>query len=584
MLKTILVLPDGSEISSGKGQKNAIKTATLEECVNDAEDLTFGAVCAKTLDVDIITPSNELVCQAKNEIVLYKEDENANRHKIGHFITEKPTKVNANCTRITAYDRIVLLDKDLTEWLKSLQEFPYTLYSFAQMVCEECGLTLANESIPNGDTDVYEFTADGITGRQLMQWIGQAAGSFCIANADGEIEFSWYAQNATPILPRQEDGAVTFLGGGLKYEDYVVSAVQRVQIRQDSDDVGTVYPTEGESDNTYIIEENPLLSALDAQTLLPVAEKLYLRLQEVAYTPCSVTVPASLLYNVGDIISITDRNGAKFIAYVMTKSQSGQTETLECTGNFKRNGASTLYNASYKSLVGKTLAIKADVDGLKVASEDTNKSVAALELSAKSISTRVEDAEGDISELQQTAGMVQLTVKSDSGTLTTAITSKAWEAIYKNISGETQSGFYFDFTLGRFVYDGTGVFRSEDGKTYIELEGNELVLYSSKGTSTGDAVDKLRIGFISGTSPDGSTAVDYPYMLLGNSGSTVGMIKEFYNGLWLGNSVPKTASGNFEGMEGAAGFFINTRTGVVYVVNGTDMQNVYTGAAVAKFA
>lgn len=137
--------------------------------------------------------------------------------------------------------------------------------------------------------------------------------------------------------------------------------------------------------------------------------------------------------------------------------------------------------------------------------------------------------------------------------------------------------FVLDLDHGTFSMCGSGQFQSPDGKTYIEVDGDELVMYSLN-EDTGVYDDKIRLGFMVGTEPDGSGRVDYPHILLGNSDGAVGMVKKFYNGLWVGNSVPRYASGNFEGMEGASGFFINTRTGVSYVVNGTKMKDVYAGA------
>lgn len=143
--------------------------------------------------------------------------------------------------------------------------------------------------------------------------------------------------------------------------------------------------------------------------------------------------------------------------------------------------------------------------------------------------------------------------------------------------GET---FKLDLDNGTFSMNGSGRFQSPDGKSYITIEGNELVVYSVD-SKDGLSYDKLHIGFVTDKDPSGGYDVSYPYILMGNATATgaSGLVKKFWNGLWIGNSVPKTASGNFEGMEGASGFFINTLTGVSYVVNGTDMKDVYAGAA-----
>lgn len=148
--------------------------------------------------------------------------------------------------------------------------------------------------------------------------------------------------------------------------------------------------------------------------------------------------------------------------------------------------------------------------------------------------------------------------------------------VLKSKDGET---FVLDLDTGAFSMKGSGRFQSPDGNTYIEIVGNELVMYALD-EKTGEYLDKIHFGFITGSNPvDKNSTIDYPYMLLGKASGDVGMVKKFFNGLWIGNSVPQNASGIFEGMEGASGFFINTLTGVSYVVNGTDMKDVYAGAA-----
>lgn len=258
------------------------------------------------------------------------------------------------------------------------------------------------------------------------------------------------------------------------------------------------------------------------------------------------------------------------------------------------------YDASQRSLITKT----AEEIGLRV--ENTEGDIATLQETATYIQQQVENNAGDISTLQQTAseveirvenaeaditdlkvnsGQVHLTISSQEGTLTTTIDSQTWEALYRNLSGDMTSGFYFDFEVGRFVFDGTGVFRGADGKAYIQIEGNELVMYKAE-TEGAVGLDALRLGFVKGLDPSGTSEVYYPYLLMGNAGGDgghVGLIKKFWNGLWVGNSYPKNASGNFEAKENYAGFWIDTMKGAPFVVQGTEMKNVYTGAAIARF-
>jgi hypothetical protein len=147
--------------------------------------------------------------------------------------------------------------------------------------------------------------------------------------------------------------------------------------------------------------------------------------------------------------------------------------------------------------------------------------------------------------------------------------------ILQSADGET---FVLDLDKGTFTMNATGKFSSPDKNACIEINSQEIVLYVRD--TQGRLLDKIRIG-----SMRGYDQVDYPYILMGNLDTgDVGLMKKFQNGMWYGNSVPKDAVGNFSGMTGASGIFINTNENKAYVVAGTEMQNVYTGEAIARFA
>ena len=185
MLKNLIVLPDGTELYSGVGTVNALQSVTLTQQVNTGTELTLGSACANMLEATLITPGGGLNITPGMELTLYKVAEDGERTKVGLFTPEKPTRPSKNTYKIIAYDRVSWLDRDLSQWLESLQEWPCALLDFARGVCAACNLTLVNDTIPNGDWQVQRFCAKGITGRQLMKWVGQACGRFTRANPEG---------------------------------------------------------------------------------------------------------------------------------------------------------------------------------------------------------------------------------------------------------------------------------------------------------------------------------------------------------------------------------------------------------------
>lgn len=367
MLKTLIMLQDGTEIYSGSGTENAIQNCKIKESVNSAKELALGSVCSNMVEAKVFTPNGGLSINGGDEIAVYKVSETGLRILTGKFTVETPTRPSPNTMKIIAYDRATWLDKDLSAWLAGLKGWPYSLYNFAGMVCNACGLILANDGIPNGDYLIQAFSGAGITGRKLMQWIGEVAGRFCRATPDGEIEFAWYEPSGVSITP---DGDRFYYQNGLTYEDYSVAPIEKVQIKLTQNDVGVVWPDVAGEKNTFVISGNYLLTTATTAALQPIAQTIYEQLKDVAYTPCKVVVPACADLHAGHTITVKDKNGHSFTTYVMSKTQNNQRDTLECTGSRRRDTTTVVNNLSLQALSGKMLEVQQSVEGFSVTASE----------------------------------------------------------------------------------------------------------------------------------------------------------------------------------------------------------------------
>jgi hypothetical protein len=395
MIKTILVFSDGSEISSGSGSYNAIMRSDIQDNCNDGEDLTIGSVCASVLTVDLITPHNDFTPVAGEAVTVYEEF-NGERRKKGVFLTEKPQKKNSNSTKITAYDNISLFDKDLTEWFNGLDGFPYTAYEMAMMTCEKCGVELKNKNIMNGETLINAVQLPSVTGRQIMRWIGEICGCFCISDENGMVKYDWYKSTNNRISPRRGDGYTHFLRGSLSYEDYTVKKIDGVNIRSEASDSGIVYPIDSDFKNPYIINGNPLILSCSDDDISLIAKNIYETLRDVEYTPSKVGVNSSFAFNVGDIIEIEDINGNAIRSYVMKKHRKGQTETLESRGNNTREGAHSLYSNDFSDSYQEKVKNKQSMASVSQVSEENKARIDSFALFQ-------DEAEKNIANVQVTA-------------------------------------------------------------------------------------------------------------------------------------------------------------------------------------
>ncbi len=471
MLKTLIVLPDGRELFSG-GPGAAVVSARLTRSVNRGSVLTLGSVCPAEFSCTL-TEAAEVQIGEGDELVLWHVDDRARRHKVGIFIAESTVRKGISTVELTARDRLVLLEKDLTDWLSLRDLWPYSLRELAGMVCRECGLELDDRQFPNGDYPVQQFTAQGITGTQLMQWVGQIAGCFCRANADGVVELDWYTPTdrvviaPTPPEPfwswdesghltiradtitvvrdfwgdvelESETASATFTEpgdlaldpglpttlfyyrGSLSRSTGAIAPVERVVLRRTAADAGVSWPKAALTDpNTYVLSGNFLFSAVEEPSTQAVAQSLYDQLSRVSYTPGRVEVPADPSLQPGQILRLTDSRGEGITLYIMTVSCDGSRMEAVCQGTARRDSPAAVSGTRFEGLSGKVMELRADVDGLQVQSSDTAGKLTELGIDVEGLHTRVsrqeETAQGvqqRLSTVEQTASSVDIAVKS----------------------------------------------------------------------------------------------------------------------------------------------------------------------------
>ena len=391
MFKHKILLPDGTVLTSGTGTTNAIRSVKLTEQVSDQDDLAPGAACAACAELELWAPENHLQITQGDALTLFRVDSAAgSEEQIGIFLAEKPVKSSANIYKVTAYDRMTLLDKDLSPWLREQQSaFPMALTDFIRAVCDQCGVTLEDDALtglPNASYRIQAFYADSLTGRQLIQWAAQAAGRFARMTPAGELTFGWFTAQGHTLTPQQ------YLQGSLQYEDYETAAINKVQIRQSDSDVGVIYPPDAAGDNALVIQGNLLLAAESAEQIRPIAQSLYNLLQNIRYTPLSVSLYAGTdLPAPGTIVTVLDAHNRQLTTCVMQRRISGQKVTLTSTGNARRDSSAAVNRSRLENLNGKMLEIQADIGQL---------SIKASELS------------GDFSELKQSVDSISLGVTS----------------------------------------------------------------------------------------------------------------------------------------------------------------------------
>lgn len=339
MFQDKFVLADGTALQSN------IVGVDWTTSSNSDSDIAPGSVCASAVEIEFWVNSDSALSVTQGTVLtyykVYKDDNDLDiETKIGVFTCDKPEKTGSNKYKVTAYDNVSLLDVDVTEWLNALT-FPIAIKDFATALAAKCELELANEPRLNKDYQIQKFTGSGVNARDLMKMVCSASGCFCNADANGKLLFDWYKKNDRVIIsPKKSineksfrlfdvvkrslqdnvhrvlisaksgsdtpDG-IPYFANQLTFSDFVVKAIDKVQVRQSDDDVGVVYPADEQGTNALVIQGNQLLSTTSDAALRPYVKNLYDGLNNITYVPCSnIQTPETLEIKVGDIVTVSD--------------------------------------------------------------------------------------------------------------------------------------------------------------------------------------------------------------------------------------------------------------------------------------
>ena len=519
MHKNILVLDDGTEVSAGTVGQNAILSLTSTETVSSTTDLCPGAACSNKLEISIwVEPGSDLVITSGTRLTHYREDASGARTLAGTYWAVKPTRQTKNTYKIYAYDAVSRLDGIQSTWLRSIQgQFPMTLWAFAQLVAQRCGMTITNAELPrNGDYQVQAFYSDDLTGRQMLAWVAEASCTFLRATPAGQLEFAWYtdyaeqgigpggvAQQWTALdlagqLLATADGEIwtfaqpqaAYYKGSLSYEEYETAPIDKVQLKQSDDDVGVIYPPDETGTNALVIQGNLLLAPVSAESLQPVAKAIFEAMQGISYTPLKVEIPADFPTPApGQIVSITNAHGQSLSTYLMSRTISGQRVTLESTGNASRDSTAAVNEQKYTNLQGKLLEVSASVDGLKITASDLAGGMARLQLTVDGLTTQVSgklDGEDAQTLIDQSLESITLSASTSGDTSKLTLSAGGIELSSADITFNGMVTFADLSGSGKSTINGdnitTGKIGNANGNTLYDLDAGTLRTGTSAST------------------------------------------------------------------------------------------------------
>ena len=385
--------------------------------------------------------------------------------------------------KITAYDRMIKFDVDVSDWYHSMyptDDTTHTIQELRDSLCEHIGVpqqqtVLINDEMVVGKT----ISPESLCGRDVLKAICEINGVFVHFDRTGIL--TYISLQDTGLYPSDtlypEDDLYPQSGWAaaeeleyyktITYEDYLIDGIDRVQIRQEDGDIGAVV---GSGSNAYIVEGNFLAYGLGSADLTKLAWSIYDSIAGKTYRPAKIVSYAMPWIEVGDGLRAVTTD-TEIATFVLTRTMSGiqaMMDTVEAKGT-KTQGQNFGLRNEVIQLKGKTAVIVKQVDEVSSTLSDLEKETTSqIKQLSDSIVLKVD--KGDISN--------QISVETDG--IDIKGNRFSWTSTYSSLSADGKLNAV-DGTFSGDVVANT--FKTKDGK--IVLEGGKLTIIGAeiKGTA-----------------------------------------------------------------------------------------------------
>lgn len=556
------------------------ESVSFRQSICDSGDVIFGKCNAA-----------ELVFKCADVNNLFVGDELLVRQYIGgeyvsmgaYYIASIQKSADRRFRVVTAYDRMTRFDINVADWYNGLWvggTTSITLGTLRNSLCNYCGVPVRSASLVNDSMTVKKtMVPTEISGRDIIESICEINGVFGII--DNEGFFTFISLNTDEAVEEISIG----IRKSLEHEDYTVSPINALVIRQESNDIGA---SVGEGDNPYIIQGNFLVYGKSSAELTTIATNVFNAISNITYVPVRLQCRGLPYIEPGDCIEIEMQDGSYIKTLVLSRSLSGVqslTDDITASGSEKRVESYGL-SKSIIQIQGKANILERTVEQTVSRVEDLESGYSEIIQTADSISSRVTTVEGDVSELEQTASSLTTRITNAEGDISSleltasGLNSRVTSA-EGNITTLSQTASNLSFRMSSAEGAISSISLTVNGLQLSSANGEAISMLSLKSGSI--TLSSAVIGFTgmvtySALSGYGTTIINGANIMTGtlsasrafpNAGgnyigfdanilftSGVGGIGGLY-GLYFGSDVTITKSGSALNINAYGGVYIN---------------------------
>lgn len=329
---------------------------------------------------------------------------------------EKKDK-DGNKTTVTVYDSITMKQfRDSFFKHFGIEQADIVLINDNMSVEKTVAVTASGET--NSDTEESSTIGESMSGKEVLSCICEINGCMGHMGRDGKFHYIYLEQEIQGLYPSNtlfpsdnlfpRDPKSTQIGKGFyvstKYEDCIVQTIDKLQIREQKNDIGVIV---GTGDNAYVIEDNFLVYGKGTKELKGIAKNILSKIRGIVYRPFTADCKGNPCLEVGDTVRLPTRYEL-IESYILKRTLKGiqaLRDDLEAEGEeYRTNGANGIQKSILK-LKGKSNVLERTIE--------------------KTQSTITDVENGLQSQITQTATEIRTEVKNTTDGLSSRITQNA---------------------------------------------------------------------------------------------------------------------------------------------------------------
>lgn len=342
---------------------------------------------------------------------------------------EQQKDKDGKTTTVTVYDPVTM-KKFRDSFFKhfGIEQADIDLINDNMSIEKTVAVTASSET--SSDTEESSTIGESMSGKEVLSCICEINGCMGHMGRDGTFHYIYLEQEIQGLYPRNDlypaddlfprNPKSTQIGKGFyvtaTYEDYLVKTIDKLQIREQKNDIGVIV---GTGDNTYVIEDNFLVYGKGTKELKSIANNVLSKIRGIVYRPFTADCKGNPCLEVGDAVRLPTRYEL-IESYILKRTLKGiqaLRDDLEADGEeYRTNGANGIQKSILK-LKGKSNVLERTIEKTQSTITDVEKGLQSqITQTATEIRTEVKNkTDGLSSRITQNASSITAEVKRAQG-------------------------------------------------------------------------------------------------------------------------------------------------------------------------